>query len=114
MGNIHALRDQRHAAQVQGMGDAQAVGLLEHLGLEMLLGHLPQRPCPAVVRRDPMAMPTPSEMAAEAAASDPMGVVPMRLGQWQQPSPVAPGRPPGVPQPYQPPMPGVPGQPSVP
>lgn len=88
-----------------------------------LVQALAQRPRPAVVRRDPMAMPMPSEMAADAA-SDPLGVVPVRLGQWQQPPagrPPFPGAPqpgrqqvPGVPQPYQPPTPGVPGQPPVP
>lgn len=95
---------------------------------EALAQALAQRMRPAVVRRDPMAMPLPSEMAAAVAAYDLLGVSPRRIGQWRQPQPMAPGMAqppsshtptppeagmaqPGVPNPYQPYQPAAPERP---
>jgi len=93
-----------------------------------LAGALTRRMRLAAARRDPTAMPKPSEMAAAAAASGLPSVAPRRTG-WrrrpqrmasgvpQPPSPHDPGLPqagaprPGVPNPYQPYRPPVPGRP---
>ncbi|NLW85655.1 MAG: hypothetical protein GXY38_02145 [Planctomycetes bacterium] len=78
----------------------------------VLARELTQRMRPHVARRDPLAVPTPGDIAP--SVPDVPGIVPTRIGQWRQPHLLLPGVP-QPPSPYapKPPQPGTP-QPGFP